>query len=125
MFALTAFYIRDVFPVVFCLGGGVFLLLSARFLNRQINDLLLRILGLASMIYVPYDIFSDTLARSEMRSDARILAESFGGTTMMWGSIWLIISLIFILFIIKLSLKEPSNIIFDFKNLSSRESKTR
>jgi len=103
MFVLTAFYIRDVFPVAYCLSGGAFLLLSARFLNRQINDLLLRIIGLTSMIYVPYDIFSDTLARSEIRSDARNLAESFGGTTMMWGSIWLVISLVFILFIIKLS----------------------
>ena len=125
MFALTAFYIRDSFPVMFCLGGGVILLFTARFLSRQINDLLLRIIGLTSMIYVPYDIFSDTLARSELRSDARILSEHFGGTTMIWGSLWLVISLIFILFIIKLSLKESSNIVFGLKNLTSKKGKSR
>lgn len=113
MLVLTAFYIRDLFPVVFCVGGGAFLLLSARFLNRDINDLLLRLIGLTSMIYVPYDIFSDTLARSEQLSDARILAENFGGTTVMWGGLWLLISGIFLIFIIKLSLKVPSNISFD------------
>jgi len=125
MFALTAFYIRDFFPVAFCLGCGAFLLLSARFLSRQLNDLFLRIIGLTSMIYVPYDIFSDTLARSEIRSDARILAEDFGGTTMMWGGLWLIISLVFLIFIIKLSLKVPSNIVFDFKGLASKNDKVR
>jgi len=125
MFALTAFYIRDSFPVMFCLGGGAILLFTARFLSRQINDLLLRIIGLTSMIYVPYDIFSDTLARSELRSDARILSEHFGGTTMIWGSLWLVISLIFILFIIKLSLKESSNIVFGLKNLTSKKGKSR
>ena len=44
------------------------------------------------MLYVPIDIFSDTLARSALRSDARILSEYLGGTTMFWGALWLLIS---------------------------------
>jgi Peptidase M50B-like len=57
------------------------------------------------MLYVPLDIFSDTLARSALRSDARILAEYLGGTTMMWGVLWLLISLIVIPSAIYLSLR--------------------
>ena len=47
-----------------------------------------------SMIYVPLDILSDTIFRSELRSDARMLAEEFGGATVMWGGVWLVLSLV-------------------------------
>ena len=112
MLTLCAFYVRESFPLMFCIGGGVLALICARYLSEDINDLLLRLIGLSSMIYVPYDIFSDTLARSHIRSDARIIAEMYWGTTIMWGSLWLIISVVFIAFIAKISLKNPSNIAF-------------
>jgi len=112
MLGITALYIRDLFPLAFCILTGLGLLLSAYFLSQPINDLWLRVMGLASMIYVPYDIFSDTLARSHLVSDARILAENYGGTTMLWGGIWLFISMVFLLFIARQSLKSPSNIDF-------------
>jgi len=112
MLILCVFYVREPFPLLFCIGGGSLALICARFLNEDINDLLLRLIGLSSMIYVPYDIFSDTLARSHIRSDARIIAEMYWGTTIMWGSLWLIISVVFIAFIAKISLKNPSNIAF-------------
>lgn len=120
MLVLTAFYIRAPFPLAFCIIGGLSALLSARFLNRQFNDLLLRLIGLTSMIYVPYDIFSDTLSRSYLRSDARNLAETYGGTTVMWGSIWLVISLVFIVFIARLCLSSPSNLFFAPPNQQAR-----
>jgi len=112
MVGLSLFYVRELFPLMFCLGGAVILLLSSKFLGETINDLILRIIGLTSMVYVPYDIFSDTLARPHLRSDARILAENYGGTTLMWGVIWLIASLVFIGAVARLALKRPSNIIF-------------
>lgn len=112
MIVLTALYIREPFAIAFCLGAGVLLMLSARFMAVQLNDLILRVIGLVSMIYVPYDIFSDTLARSYLMSDARILAQNYGGTTIMWGGLWFIISLVFLVFVLKISLKTPSNIAF-------------
>ena len=66
MLILCVFYVREPFPLLFCIGGGSLALICARFLNEDINDLLLRLIGLSSMIYVPYDIFSDTLARSHI-----------------------------------------------------------
>lgn len=111
MLVLAALYVRAPFPLAFCIGGGVSALLSAHFLGRRFNDLLLRVIGLTCMIYVPHDIFSDTLSRSYLRSDARILAESYGGTTMLWGGVWLAISMVFLIFIAKVCLSAPSNIL--------------
>jgi len=106
----TAAYIRDWFALGFGLASTGFLLASAWFLRREINDLILRVIGLASMIYVPLDIFSDTIARSHLRSDARMLADEFAGPTLFWGGLWLIISVVVIAFSLRHILGAESNI---------------
>jgi hypothetical protein len=107
---IAGLYIREFFAFGFALGTGVGMLLMARYLGHNANDLVLRVIGLASIIYVPYDIFSDTIARSSLRSDARMLAEEFGGTTMMWGGVWLIISLVVIGWCLRYGLGRSSNL---------------
>jgi len=93
MLAVTVLYVRDLFAAAFCIAAGAVLLGMARFLGHAANDMALRVIGLSSLFYVPYDIFDDTIARSGERSDARMLAEAFGGTTIIWGALWLAISL--------------------------------
>ena len=110
MLLIAALYIRDGFALAFIVGGGVLMLVAARFLSRDVNDLVLRVVGLTSMIYVPMDIFSDTIARSELRSDAYMLADRFGGATMMWGGLWLLISLLVIGLCLRYGLGRHSNI---------------
>lgn len=107
---VAALYVRELFALAFTIGTGLAMLATARFLSHQINDLILRVVGLTSMIYVPYDIFSDTISRSYMRSDARMLAEEFGGTTMIWGGLWLMISLVVIVWCVRRGLGPSSNI---------------
>lgn len=109
---IAAFYIRATFALGFTVGLGVLMLVSARVLSHSINDLVLRVIGLTSMIYVPFDIFSDTIARPEMRSDAYMLAERFGGSTVMWGGLWLAISLAVIVLSLRFGLGAHSNISF-------------
>ncbi|MEQ8255976.1 MAG: M50 family metallopeptidase [Roseovarius confluentis] len=92
LLAVTILYVRAPFALVFGVMTGVVLLLVAKYLPRDVNDLILRVIGLASMIYVPLDIYSDTIARGWLHSDARMLAEEFGGTTWMWGGLWLLAS---------------------------------
>jgi len=110
MLVLAALYIRDLFALGFTIGTGLAMLFCARRFSARVNDMALRIIGLSSMIYVPYDIFSDTIARSGLRSDARMLAEEFGGTTVMWGALWLIISLIVIGWVLRRGLGRNSNL---------------
>lgn len=110
MILVALFYVREGFAFAFCAGTGAAMLAMARFLPRDVNDLVLRVIGLTSMIYVPYDIFSDTIARSSLRSDARMLAEEFGGATVLWGGAWLLISLYAIWIAVRRGLGKDSNI---------------
>ncbi len=107
---VAGLYIRGLFAFGFAVGTGVAMLAMARFLGHSVNDMALRVIGLASMIYVPYDIFSDTIAHANLRSDARMLAEEFGGTTMIWGGIWLIVSVAVIGWCLRYGLGRSSNL---------------
>ena len=112
---VTLLYMRDVFTIGFGLATGAGLLAMARFLGHAVNDLCLRVIGLSSMIYAPYDIFDDTIRRVQLRSDARMLAEEFGGTTLFWGVLWLIISLAVIGLSLRYLLGQASNVDFRAK----------
>jgi len=68
------------------------------------------VIGLTSMIYVPYDIFSDTIARPGLPSDAHMLADEFGGATVLWGGAWLVISVVMIGYALRRGLGPSSNI---------------
>ena len=105
MALLTVLFVRNFYGLGFGLAGALAGLSCAYFLSERINDFLLRWIGLTSMIYVPLDIFSDTLARPHLHSDARILAELVGGSTQMWGFVWLALSVPIILVALWVSLK--------------------
>jgi len=107
---VTLLYIRDLFAIVFCGVAGVVLLGMARFLGHAANDMALRVIGLTCLIYVPYDIFDDTIRRSTLRSDAYMLADAFGGTAMIWGGIWLVLSGLVIVWCRRRILGQSSNI---------------
>ena len=117
MLLIAALYVRDSFALIFTCATGIAMITFGRFLGHDINDLVLRLLGLASMIYVPFDILSDTILRSGARSDARMLAEEFGGPTVMWGGLWLALSLIAILWALKTALRDPSNLHWSRKSV--------
>lgn len=109
---VTALYIRDLFTMAFACLAGAAMLGCAKWLSHAVNDLALRVIGLSSMIYVPFDIYDDTLRRPHVRSDARMLAEEIGGATMMWGGLWLIISLMVIAWALRFGLGQASNVTF-------------
>jgi len=90
---ITLLFVSNTFAFVFGIGIASLMIASAKWLSTNINDIFLRIIGLTSMLYVPLDIYSDTIQRSNLRSDARMLAEVLGGSTLMWGILWLFISL--------------------------------
>ena len=110
MLIAAALYMREMFALGFTIAVAVVLLVVAKFLPVIVNDLVLRVIGLTSMIYVPYDIFDDTLRRAGGMSDARIIATEFGGPTVFWGGLWLVISLAVIFATLRWGLKGPSNL---------------
>jgi hypothetical protein len=108
--AVTLLYMRSLFALAFGVATGAAMLAGARWLPRAGCDLALRVIGLSSMIYVPLDIFSDTIARSHLQSDARMMAERFGGPTLFWGGLWLAVSIAVIWQVLRRGLGADSNL---------------
>ena len=106
---ITLLYASDGFSISFGLAVGAVMVFSSRFFSATVNDIILRVIGMTNMLYVPLDIYSDTISRSHLRSDARMLAEEIGGTTLMWGGIWLLISLVMIFYCFRWSLRFNPN----------------
>jgi len=94
--ALSIFFAHGLFSHAFGLGTALAMALAARYLGQGWNDFLLRTVGLTSMVYVPHDIYSDTIARSSQLSDARMLAREYGGATVLWGAAWFAVSVVII-----------------------------
>lgn len=91
---ITLVFVSNAFAIIFGLTTAVLMVLAARFLPRHINDFLLRLIGLTSMMYVVLDIYNDTIVHAHLRSDARMLAEEFGGVTALWGWSWIALSVL-------------------------------
>ena len=72
MAALSLFFASGLFSHLFGLATALAMILAARYLGEGLNDFLLRLIGLTSMVYVPHDIYSDTIAHSSLLSDARM-----------------------------------------------------
>ena len=105
---ITLGFAGSLFTIAFGIIAGITLVLVARYLSQDISDFILRLIGLTSMLYVPLDIFSDTISRSQLDSDARMLAIEYGGTTIMWGVVWLLISVIIIFVCLRRSMFKRS-----------------
>ncbi|MFV1959122.1 MAG: M50 family metallopeptidase, partial [Planctomycetota bacterium] len=82
------------FGQVFALLAGGALLVFARALGHDANEVLLFVIGLTSCLYAVLDVKSDVLDRPEARSDARMLAEATGVPTLVWGVVWIAIALL-------------------------------
>jgi len=101
LIAITVIFVRNGFGFGFGIATGVAMIALGTYGNEFINDLMLRVIGVTSMIYAPLDIYSDTISRSHLRSDARMLAEEFGGATIMWGGIWIVVSAIILYYVVR------------------------
>ena len=66
----------------------------ATYSSKSFNDLSLKLIGLTSCLYAVLDIKSDLIDRDIPESDASRFAELFGGTSYMWGIIWMLIAIV-------------------------------
>ncbi len=108
-------YIRDLFPFFFAMLIGAVMIGTAWKLPAQVSDLYLRVIGLVSMLYVPWDILDDTVLPSsyvgEYLNDAQNIAAQTGLTEGIVGVIWFIISLVVVFATLRVALRQPSNIV--------------
>lgn len=77
-----------------------------KFLSASISNIIFRAIGLMSCIYVIYDIKEDVFNNSSYLSDASFIAEKTGLSTSFWGLLWILFSIIGIIFLIAFSLRK-------------------
>jgi len=103
--ALTIGFSGNSFSLFFSLITAIVALGLAKFAPRQICDFLIRFIGLSSMLYPVNDMYRSIILNSNLRTDAVMLAEKVGGSSIIWGLLWMIVSLAIIALTLKLSFK--------------------
>jgi hypothetical protein len=91
LLVVTLFYVRPFagFGFIFGLLSALALGALGLWLSEEINDFVLKLVGLTSCLYAVLDIKSDILDRPEVRSDAAMLGELTHIPTVVWGVIWI------------------------------------
>jgi hypothetical protein len=87
--ALTIVFVRSLFGIAFGFLFGAALVASARWLPGAANDLLLRFLGLASILYAAIDIKEDLISRTVPGSDAYAMSRELFLPPVFWGVLWM------------------------------------
>jgi hypothetical protein len=95
LFVVTIIWVRPFLSFGFGFGlvSAAALVFVGLFLPRDLNDLVLKIVGLTNCLYAVLDIKSDILDRSSLQSDARMLAELTHIPTLVWGVVWIVLAL--------------------------------
>ena len=92
--ALSAVFVRTAFGLLFGLGFGAGLVAAAVVLPAAVNDLLLKTLGLTSVLYAVIDIKEDLITRTVAGSDAYAMSRELGLPPVFWGLVWITLALV-------------------------------
>ena len=103
--ALTIAFSGNSFSLFFSLVCAIVMLGLARFAPNYICDFLIRFIGLSSMLYPINDVYQTVVLNSSLRTDAVMLAESVGGSSVLWGLLWMFVSIVIVGFTLRLSIK--------------------
>ena len=90
---LSALFVRTAFGLLFGLGFGAALVAAASWLPAAANDLLLKFLGLTSILYALIDIKEDLIARTVYGSDAYAMSRELFLPPVFWGVLWIAVAL--------------------------------
>ena len=107
---VTLGYVRSGFGVAYGLAAGAVLVAVAWTLPASVSDALLRIVGSVSALYAIWDIASDVLIRDIPGSDANTLGAITGIPGVVWGVVWIAVSLIVLALAFRASLPESSGL---------------
>jgi hypothetical protein len=97
----TANYVYGGLGIALSMMYMIVLYLSPRYFKPIVNSYLLKILGLVSMLYVLIDIKEDTLTSTFIQSDAQLIGELTGISSILWGVIWLVLSLLILAYTVR------------------------
>jgi hypothetical protein len=90
---VTLLYVRSWFGIVYGLAASLVLLLVATKLKPAVSEVLLAAIGVMSCLYAVWDVASDVLLRGVAQSDASALARLTFVPAVVWGALWVGLSL--------------------------------
>lgn len=107
MILLGLYFVRPIFSFGFAytIGIGLLFLLSGRYFLQVVNGYIVKMIGLVSCLYVIPDIKSDVIDRA-ITSDATLLADLTGIPAIIWGGLWIIISMILLIIFIPIACRK-------------------
>jgi hypothetical protein len=77
----------------FAVAFGV-VLAGLTLMPRPVSEIVLRVIGVTSCLYAILDIKSDVLDREHDSSDASALAAMTGVPAVVWGAVWIVVSVV-------------------------------
>jgi len=102
---ISGVLVRSGFGLIFGLAFGSALVAAGRFLGDEVNDLVLRFLGLCSCLYALVDIKEDLIVRTVPGSDAHAMSEELFLPPVFWGVTWGLLAVIAAWFFLRLTLR--------------------
>lgn len=93
----SANFINGTLGLLLSLGFVILLIISTKYFNKTIHSYIMKFIGLVSCLYVVIDIKEDIISSNNFDSDAQIIAYLTGSPAILWGVLWLGIS-VFVLY---------------------------
>lgn len=97
----AANFLVDLLSQITALLAAVILILSPRYFNNLVNQIIMQSLGLVSAFYVLIDIKEDLLSGGNYQNDAVILENITSISATYIGILWMLISAVVIYFLIR------------------------
>ncbi len=94
LLVVTLLYVRNTFGLVTGIGVGGALVFMGLKLPNRVSDVALKVIGATSCLYAILDIVDDVLRRRHLRSDAVMLAELTHIPSVVWGVLWVGLSVV-------------------------------
>jgi hypothetical protein len=98
---VTLVYVRTLFGFGYGVAAGLAFLGVASRLRAEVSEMLLAAIGATSALYAVWDVASDVLLRHSSQSDAAGLAQLTGIPAIVWGVLWIGLSLSLLAYVVK------------------------
>jgi hypothetical protein len=91
---MAGLYVRNLFGLALSVAFGGAMVAAGRYLPEEVNDPILKTIGLTSCMYAVLDILDDVLQRPGIGSDADMLAQLTHIPSVVWGAVWMVVSVV-------------------------------
>jgi hypothetical protein len=91
---MTLLYVRSLFGFAFAMVAAAALGFMGLKLSNRVNAFVLQVIGMTSCLYAVLDVVDDVLQRPGIGSDADMLASHTLIPSMVWGVLWIAISVV-------------------------------